>query len=453
MKWEVKKLGEVCTLQRGFDLPTHSRKQGIIPLVSSSGIIDSIDECRVAGPGVITGRSGSIGNVFFVEKDYWPLNTTLYVKDFHGNDPRFIFHLLRQIDLRKFSTGTGVPTLNRNFAHEESVSIPNDIVAQRRIVAILDEAFAAIDKAKEAAERNLQNAREVFEGYLQSVFENPGDGWKNLELGALLRDIITGPFGSALHKSDYIENGIPVVNPQNIVEGKIVPLDKTLISSEHLRMLSRFALRNDDIVVARRGEMGRCAVVTENEDGWLCGTGSLILRLKENVSPRFVATFLSTATVKETLEKASVGTTMSNLNQAILVRLKIAVPTFSEQQSIVAQLDILSARVQQLQSIYTQKLTALEELKSAILQKAFAGGLTAERPQQLVIPAGNLNSGQAGVIVSSPSGMTSTASLPQRLVIPAGNLYSGQAHVTSSSPSGMTRLGEELGSGEELGLE
>jgi restriction endonuclease S subunit len=86
--WVEKRLGEVCTLQRGFDLPTKQRKKGDYPLISSSGCIDSQAEAKVSGPGVVTGRSGSIGSVFFVDKDFWPLNTTLYVKDFHGNDPR-----------------------------------------------------------------------------------------------------------------------------------------------------------------------------------------------------------------------------------------------------------------------------------------------------------------------------------------------------------------------------
>jgi type I restriction enzyme S subunit len=95
--WQTKRLGDVATLQRGFDLPTQNRVAGEFPLVSSSGISDTHHKCAVCGPGVVTGRSGSIGNVFFIEEEFWPLNTVLYVKDFHGNDPRFVFHLLKEI--------------------------------------------------------------------------------------------------------------------------------------------------------------------------------------------------------------------------------------------------------------------------------------------------------------------------------------------------------------------
>src|SRR5690606_35053565 len=102
----------------------------------------------VPGPGVVTGRSGSIGNVFFIEEDFWPLNTVLYIKDFHGNDPRFIYHLLRHFDLKRFATGTGVPTLNRNFVHDEPVIIPTSVAEQQRIVGLLDEAFEGLATAK-----------------------------------------------------------------------------------------------------------------------------------------------------------------------------------------------------------------------------------------------------------------------------------------------------------------
>jgi type I restriction enzyme S subunit len=110
--WQTKKLGDVATLQRGFDLPTQNRVAGEFPLVTSSGISDTHYKYAVRGPGVVTGRSGSIGNVFFVEENFWPLNTVLYVKNFNGNDPRFIFHLLKQFDLQRFASGSGVPTLN-----------------------------------------------------------------------------------------------------------------------------------------------------------------------------------------------------------------------------------------------------------------------------------------------------------------------------------------------------
>jgi type I restriction enzyme S subunit len=181
--WQTKPLGEVCTLQRGFDLPTHDRKKGRFPLVSSSGISDSHDEGPVLSPGVVTGRSGSIGSVFYIEDAFWPLNTTLYVRDFHGNLPRFVYYLLVAFDLKKYAGGTGVPTLNRNDVHGVPVIVPGELPEQQRIVTLLDEAFDGIATAKAHAEKNLQNAQAIFASHLHSVFKGRGDGWVEMSLG------------------------------------------------------------------------------------------------------------------------------------------------------------------------------------------------------------------------------------------------------------------------------
>ncbi len=144
--WEQKKFKEVCILQRGFDLPKRLRKEGNYALVTSSGIKESINDYKVEGPGVVTGRSGSIGNVFYVDKNYWPLNTALYIKDFKGNNELYIYYFLKNFDLSKYSTGAGVPTLNRNFVHDEIVLTTERIEDQIAIVHTLE---ALNDKSKE----------------------------------------------------------------------------------------------------------------------------------------------------------------------------------------------------------------------------------------------------------------------------------------------------------------
>ena len=207
--WIKKKLGEVCTLQRGFDLPTRDRKEGDYPLISSSGCTDNQAEAKVSAPGVVTGRSGSIGAVFFIEKDFWPLNTTLYVKDFHGNDPRFVFHLLNKFDLKRFSSGSGVPTLNRNSVHDELVYITPEISEQKRIVSIVDEAFEAIDIAIDNTKQNLTNARKLFESYLNAIFNQENNEWIERTLGDTeLIQIIDGDRGTNYpQKSDFQMEG------------------------------------------------------------------------------------------------------------------------------------------------------------------------------------------------------------------------------------------------------
>ena len=135
--WIETKLGEVITLKRGYDLPKRDRHQGPVPVVSSSGIADHHSISKVAGPGVVTGRYGTLGQVFFVPNDFWPLNTALYVRDFKGNDPRFISYFLRSLDFSGYSDKAAVPGLNRNHVHEEAVRIPANVVEQRAIAHIL----------------------------------------------------------------------------------------------------------------------------------------------------------------------------------------------------------------------------------------------------------------------------------------------------------------------------
>jgi type I restriction enzyme S subunit len=134
--WPEVQLGEVITLQRGFDLPSQNRKPGKVPIVSSSGISDYHSEIGVKGPGVVTGRYGTIGQVFLIKEDYWPLNTTLWVKDFQGNDPQFVSYMLRTIDFHSCSDKSSVPGVNRNDLHQIPVLIP-PLAEQKSIAAVL----------------------------------------------------------------------------------------------------------------------------------------------------------------------------------------------------------------------------------------------------------------------------------------------------------------------------
>jgi len=169
-EWEEKRFDEICVLQRGFDLPTRLRKKGVYPLVSSNGITDYIDVWKVKAPGVSTGRSGTIGKVHFIEKDYWPLNTSLYIKEFHGNYERCVFYFLIQFDLSKYASGAGVPTLNRNNVHSEKIWFPKKIEIQKQIVAQLDKLQAETKKLEVIYQKKIDNLEELKKSVLQKAF-------------------------------------------------------------------------------------------------------------------------------------------------------------------------------------------------------------------------------------------------------------------------------------------
>jgi type I restriction enzyme, S subunit len=126
--WEIRELGAVLTLQRGFDLPTSQRQTGNIPVYAATGINGMHNEAKTKGPGVITGRSGSIGTVMYVKEDFWPLNTTLWVKNFHLATPIYSFYLLNNINLSTLNSGAAVPTLNRNDVHKVKILLPSKML-------------------------------------------------------------------------------------------------------------------------------------------------------------------------------------------------------------------------------------------------------------------------------------------------------------------------------------
>ncbi|MXP78320.1 restriction endonuclease subunit S [Lachnospiraceae bacterium WCA-9-b2] len=121
--WEQRKVKNIAPLQRGFDLPTSQMEEGVYPVVMSNGIGGYHSQYKVKGPGIVTGRSGTIGKLHYIEDDYWPHNTTLWVTDFNGNNQKFIYYMYQCLDLSRFSTGSGVPTLNRNDVHDEVICI------------------------------------------------------------------------------------------------------------------------------------------------------------------------------------------------------------------------------------------------------------------------------------------------------------------------------------------
>ena len=162
--WRTATLGEVVTLQRGFDLPTTERKLGSYPVIASTGPVGTHNRAIVQAPGVVIGRSGSLGGGQFIKQDFWPLNTTLWVKDFNNNDPRFCYFLLKSLDLGQFNAGSGVPTLNRNHIHPLPVRVP-PLSEQRAIGHILGTLDDKIELNRRMNETLEEMARALFKSW------------------------------------------------------------------------------------------------------------------------------------------------------------------------------------------------------------------------------------------------------------------------------------------------
>ena len=200
--WKRCLLGDVVNLKRGYDLPHSARVSGAFPVVSSSGITDYHAEAKVKAPGVVTGRYGTLGQVFFIEKDYWPLNTSLYVQDFKGNDPRFIAYFLGTLSFSSQNAAGAVPGVNRNHLHAMEVLLP-PLPIQRRIAGIL----SAYDELIENSQRRIKILESMARGLYREWFVHfrfPGhesvprvksplgeipEGWEVKKLGEIAENV------------------------------------------------------------------------------------------------------------------------------------------------------------------------------------------------------------------------------------------------------------------------
>ncbi len=190
-------MGEVVTFQRGFDLPKDKMRNGEYPVAGSNGVIGWHSEYTTTGPGVTIGRSGNIGTPHFYKSNYWAHNTSLFVKDFKGNDPLFIYYFLKTIDFKQLNTGSAVPTLNRNHVHDLQVLLP-PIEEQKRIAGVLSSLDDKIDLLNRENVTLEALAETLFRHYF---IENPDPTWKEGKLGDYV-DIKRG--GSPRPITDYI---------------------------------------------------------------------------------------------------------------------------------------------------------------------------------------------------------------------------------------------------------
>lgn len=376
--WTKQKLGEIISLEYGKPLPNDRRDEnGIYPAYGANGVKCRTNDSFWDTPSIIIGRKGSAGELNLVDAGFWPLDVTYYVTFDHEKcDLKFFYYMLSRLNLPSLAKGVK-PGINRNDVYAIEQFIP-PLPEQKHIVAILDEAFAGIATAVANTEKNLANTRELFESYLNSVFSQRGEGWEETRLSDCAISVSTGPFGSLLHKSDYVYDGVPLVNPVNIVGSEIVPDENKLISDKTKERLQAYILRKGDIVIARRGEIGRCTVINEEQDGWVCGTGCFFIRPRPVVNSYFLASMIRSDIYRTELERQSTGATMKNISNKALSNLIIVLPNKAEQEIVVKKLVELSEQSHSLESIYQRKLTALTELKQSLLQKAFSGELTAE---------------------------------------------------------------------------
>lgn len=337
-----------------------------------NGIVEK-ENILIVKDGATTGKVSFVTDEFPFDKAAVNEHVFLLKVDKSKANPKFAFHYLKcpqgQRDIMRDFRGATVGGISRGFVDFVKFELPT-LPNQLLIANLLSKAENLIAQRKESIR--------LLDEFLKSTFlEMFGDAvknekkWNKLELKNYAK-VRIGPFGSLLHREDYVQNGIPLVNPSHIGEGKISIDPELTISKEKMKELSAYVMNKGDVVLGRRGEIGRCAVVTNKEDGYLCGTGSIFIRPTEKLNPIFLYNIISSASMRKVLENSAKGITMKNLNSGIIENLKIPVPPI-ELQTQFAQ---IVEKTEALKTQYQQSLQELENLYGSLSQKAFRGELT-----------------------------------------------------------------------------
>jgi type I restriction enzyme S subunit len=286
--------------------------------------------------------------------------------------------ILEQIE--KFKGGAAQQNLSLAQVRDFCIVLP-PLPEQHRIVALLDEAFAGLATAKANAEQNLQNARAIFEGHLQAVFNQRGEGWEKTTVKGLARpgkgSIRTGPFGSQLLHSEFVDEGIAVLGIDNAVANYFRWGKDRFITKEKYQQLERYTVHPGDVLITIMGTCGRCAVVPDdiptaiNTKHLCCITVD-----KEQCLPGYLHLyFLYSPQSQEYLLKFAKGAIMAGLNMGIIQDLPIYLPPLQVQEELIGVANVLREETQHLTRLYGRKLAALEELKKSLLYRAFNGEL------------------------------------------------------------------------------
>ncbi len=323
------------------------------------------NEYNVEADTVTVSEGGnSCGYVNYMDTPFWCGAHCYYLYDVKC-DVKFLYHALKssQNKLMSLRSGACMPNIKKKDLGEFELPEPPPLEIQREIAYNLDKVSEAIELCRKILERLDYLVKAKFAEMFGDIIHNEKN-WPYVALSDVA-EIKIGPFGSLLHKEDYVKNGHAIVNPSHIIDGKIVIDEDLTISDEKFEELQAYELKLADVVLGRRGEMGRCAIVEEK--GMLCGTGSMIIRPNGKVIPYFLQAILSSKEYKRILENSAVGVTMPNLNIPIVSSIVIPLFPMELQRSYTAFLMYNGLA----KSAVKKTLETAQTLKNALMQKYF----------------------------------------------------------------------------------
>ncbi|CAI4158199.1 Type I restriction-modification system, specificity subunit S [Alteromonas macleodii] len=381
--WVKQKIGDILTLEYGKPLDKSLRKAGgKYPAYGANGIKCLTDEFLFDDKTIIVGRKGSAGELTLTEERFWPLDVTYFARfDKSKYDLHFIYFLLKTLDLPSLATGVK-PGINRNNVYRIEVQIPN-LIEQKRIVAILDQAFADIDKARETAEKNLANAQELFDSSLKKIFnKNKGD-WESASLSELMergwiKGHQDGNHGSYYpRKSEFVKSGVPYLSAKCIKNGNVDMNQAKYLTKERAASLRKGIAKDQDVLFAHNATVGPVAILRTEEESVILGTSITYYRCNQKyILPEYLAQYMVSS---EFVSQYTSVMRQSTRNQVPITKQRefsFIIPPIEEQILVGQSLAALSNNLKQLQEVYVKKSEKFDELKTSLLQKAFTGELT-----------------------------------------------------------------------------
>ncbi|HAW3613436.1 TPA: restriction endonuclease subunit S [Escherichia coli] len=395
--WINCELGEVLTLQRGYDLPHRLRNDGEVPIISSSGVSGRHDKAMVSPPGVVTGRYGTIGEIFYINEPFWPLNTTLYIRDFRGMTPEYAYHFLKTINFEAYSGKSGVPGVNRNDVHKEIVYFPINKNEQTAIVNILSDADALITKLEEliAKKQAIKTAtmQQLLTGRtrLPQFSKYPNGtlkGYATGELGHIPVDweVVTcgeiGKFrgGSGFPTSVQGQTSgkypfYKVSDMNNDGNGIFMSDSNNWISSNIRKQLGSTIFPAGSIIFAKVGaaiflERKKILTIPSCIDNNLAAFELDLTRCEI----RFIHYILLNLNFGDYVST----TALPSLSGAVLSKIKIVLPSIKEQMAIASILSDMDAEIEMLE----QKLAKFRDIKQGMMQQLLTGRIRLPLEQQ-----------------------------------------------------------------------
>ena len=377
-EWREVSLGDVCELKRGYDLPRGSRGAGSVPVISSSGTTGWHDEAKVKGPGVVTGRYGTLGQVFYVTEDFWPLNTSLYVRDFKGNDRQFVAALLRSLNLVQYDGAAAVPGLNRNHLHTIPVRIPDPSV-QASIALIIQAFDDLIENNRRRVEVLEEMARAVYREWF-GKFRYPGhdtvpmvdsalgpipDGWQVSTCGAEL-NFIGGGTPSKKEPAYWNEGTVPWYTPTDLTKTGwryAAPPDLRITELGVAKSSAR-VFPEGSVLMTSRATLGVLTIATTKAT---TNQGFIVVLPDERWNPGFIYEWLDSN--EDALASLGTGATFKEITKGSFKTFPFVVPA----PGVLDSYRAVAAPLEEQIHVLEQQMRNLTVLRDQLLPKLVTG--------------------------------------------------------------------------------